>query len=181
MQFRYHCFISYTTREREVQRIKPIIDRYCDTLKSRGVRVCPAYYDGWYLERHRYDPDELARLLRDAIANSAFTVSFLSPSYLWSHWCRFEWATTQDVHSRRPSPAPAKSILPLCWKRLAFYDFFHPPSLYYNVMRRPLVRAFPFGYPTLGRCVDATLGYLNAWYPNGWLEQPRHRVRRYLP
>jgi len=115
-QHRWHCFISYTTREEEVQEVKPFLDAYVRAIQAQGVTVCPVFYDGWYLQRESYSQRELAEKLREGIEGSAFTVAFLSPSYPQSAWCCYEWATTEEVHVRRAPPAPAYSILPIQWK-----------------------------------------------------------------
>ena len=118
VQYAYHCFVSYTTREQEVKAIKPCVDRLVDHLKKSGVVICPVFYDGWYLARRMYDVCELRERLACAIGKSAFTLAFVSPGYVDSPWCRFEWECTEHAHASRGTPAMEHSILPVLWKEL---------------------------------------------------------------
>ena len=53
---RFHVFVSYTTREEEVQSIKPIVDSFLNNLLrpliEQTIREPPAFYDGYSLYRH---------------------------------------------------------------------------------------------------------------------------------
>jgi hypothetical protein len=118
-EYAYHCFISYTTRQEEVAELKPHVDKMIDKLKEAGVVVCPVYYDGWYMERRKYEQSELAERLIAALADSAFTLCFVSPGYVSSPWCRLEWEATMRIHAHRALPAPEYSILPVLWKPLS--------------------------------------------------------------
>ncbi len=196
----YHCFISYTTREDEIKKIKPFVDEYVRRLQAQGVTVCPIFYDGWYLQRPHYDDQELARLLRKGIERSAFSVCFLSPGYYESPWCIYEWGTTGEVHSGRGYPAQKFSILPICWKRISIFKHFEQQKLAqlragkatwaYRLAHREVVhicnslsRITPDNAVTYGAslllCVNETFDYLNRWYPQqGWLSKtipPRRR------
>ena len=76
--YRYHCFLSYTTREDDVRAMKPFLDAYIARLQALGVTFCPIFYDGWYLERRQYRDEELCMRLYEGVAMSAFTVAMLS-------------------------------------------------------------------------------------------------------
>jgi hypothetical protein len=178
----YHCFISYTTREEEVKKIKPFVDAYTGALRSQGV----VFYDGWNLREAHYEDEELRRLLRDGIEQSAFSVCFLSPGYYESEWCKYEWYTTEEIHNERGLPAQKYSILPICWK-----EYFSRPSLLKTFgvgwqkqseaaeiiadawQRDPEHICGRHGISSrlapLSRCVNRTFEYLHKWYPNqGW-------------
>lgn len=172
--FSYHFFVSYTTREDEVRIIKPFVDDYGKALGQR-LGFPPIYYDGWYIKKSKYHhPEELRSTLSKAIRESAFTVSFLSPHYLRSEWCRFEWQETERVHSVRPNPAPEKSILPITWKRIKYSESpnlceRHQTWRYHSPVD---VSAELYGHnygPKYGtaliECVNATVAFINAWFP----------------
>jgi hypothetical protein len=179
--YEYHAFISYTTREDEVRVIKPFIDEYVGILQAQGVRVCPVFYDGWYLRKRQYDNVTLEEELRQGIHQSAFTVAFLSPGYLTSNWCCFEWMTTEEEHRKRVFPAPSYSILPICWKKPLAKNYGNWCSK--AVLSRPYsdisysLRANP--QQALTRAIARTRAYLDTWYPmQGWrqlISWPRYQ------
>lgn len=172
--YRYQVFISYTTRESEVQLVKPFVDDLVHRLEERGI---PIYYDGWYLARRQYEPYELAHLLEDAIESSAFTLAFVSPGYIDSDWCAFEWETTYLVHQPRPRPAQEYSLLPVVWKPL--------PRLRLSGRKRGMLQRVrerlrrparsvdiagkgtdgPFAPGAMAEVLGATLEYVTAWNP----------------
>lgn len=183
----YHCFISYTSREDEIKKIKPFIDDYIGVLQAQGVTFCPVYYDGWYLRRDHYEDFELRERLRDGISRSAFSVCFLSPGYYTSRWCIYEWMTTELVHTGRGTPAQEYSILPICWKgvfrhqkmeRLLLRSWEAGQTNWAALLRRrdpehicgTLKEGFNVGRRVaLRRCVKRTYEHLNEWYPRaGW-------------
>jgi hypothetical protein len=188
VHYEYNAFISYTTREEEVRQIKPFIDAFVDRLKRSGVTVCPVFYDGWHMERRRYERAELVHRLGDGISGSAFTIAFVSPGYVASEWCQFEWRTTVDVHSKRDTPALDYSILPILWKtlprmllggrarrrmlaeiqeRLAWKGYGFVPSKGEAVD----ISSFDLGDPWSGapyamwHCAHVAAEYLSRWYP----------------
>jgi hypothetical protein len=105
---RFHVFVSYTTREDEVRIVKPVVDRFLNSV-LRPVIECtvgepPAFYDGYSL----YNPSgarrsslELKRALRFAIEESEVLMAFVSPEYSRSPWCTFE-CTTMASKELRP-------------------------------------------------------------------------------
>lgn len=97
---RFHVFVSYTTREREVQAVKPMVDQFLHVLRpaiERNLGEHPFFYDGYTLYHHPYAPGltqlELEGAIRFAIEESEVLVAFVSPEYAGSWWCGFEWAT----------------------------------------------------------------------------------------
>ena len=95
--YEYHFFLSYTTREEEVQVVKPFIDDYRHAIEQEwwNVRI---YYDGWRLPSG-HKPDGWLRLkLEAAIKSSAFLVAFVSPGYLTSEWCHWELDVAHREH-----------------------------------------------------------------------------------
>lgn len=94
---RFHVFASYTTREEEVQIVKPIVDHFLNIVLrpviERTIGEPPVFYDGYTLRRapwfERF-PIMLEPVLRFAIEESEILMAFLSPEYLTSHWCVFE-------------------------------------------------------------------------------------------
>lgn len=188
MQYDYHAFISYTTREEEVRQIKPFVDAFVAKLKRGGVKICPVFYDGWHMERRIYQPEELGHRLSEGISRSAFTIAFVSPGYIASAWCQFEWNTTVHVHRNRDTPAPTYSILPILWKtlptmlpwgrtrrqmlsevqkRLAWKGYGFLPSKGEAVDISSFVSGDSWsGAPyAMWHCVRVAVGYLECWYP----------------
>ena len=171
--YEYHAFISYTTREDEVRVIKPFIDEYIGILQAQGVHVCPVFYDGWYLRDRQYDNVTLEKELRQGIHQSAFTIAFLSPGYLTSTWCCFEWMTTEEEHRKRDFPAPSYSILPICWKKPLSKNYGrcshavlsrHHSDISYSFRANP--------QRALRWAIARTRAYLDTWYPmQGWRER----------
>jgi hypothetical protein len=86
-----YVFLSYTSRESEVQLVQPLIDQYCDGLwewaDGNGIHI---FYDHFSLPRRPFQDDELAAQLADAINNSDLMTAFLSPEYINSEWRQFE-------------------------------------------------------------------------------------------
>lgn len=171
----HHCFLSYTTREDEIRPIKRFIDRFIGELQAFGVRHSHVWYDGFYLRDGRYDGAELERALSEGVAGSAFTVSFISPGYLTSGWCFYEWCMTRMFHGLRGHPAPEASILPIIWKRPdTSCDTTGAIAMFSDLVRR----ANPLDISELmttdstgavGVCVGATLDRLDSWFPQeGW-------------
>ncbi len=166
--YQYHFFISYTTREKEVKLIKPFIDEYVVRLRSYVDRHCPIFYDGWCLAKLDYEPHFLRDVLTEAISKSAFTVCFLSPGYVESEWCSFEWKYTELVHSQRGLPAPAASILPILWKEIPY-----PTPVLPERRCLDITRNYWKGwdrdkyYSALQYCVQETLYFHDQWFPEG--------------
>lgn len=155
--YAFHCFISYTTREEEVAELKPHVDAVVDKLKEAGVVVCPVYYDGRYMERRRYEQSELSAILLAGLSASAFTICFVSPGYVDSPWCRFEWGQTLRIHASRDTPASEFSILPVLWKPLpAFYLLRAKRVLKDQLVSRLQWRGYEGIVPPKARGVDYT-------------------------
>jgi len=89
-----YVFLSYTSRESEVQLVQPLIDQYClglwEWADRNGIHV---FYDHFSLPRKPFHDGELAAELAGAIDKSDLMTAFLSPEYICSEWCQFEWTT----------------------------------------------------------------------------------------
>lgn len=107
-----HVFLSYTTREEEVRAIQPLVDQYCRGLwewgASHGLNV---FYDHFSMEVREYSQEELVTILGGAVARSRLFTAFLSPSYVESRWCCFEWEQAKSRAIDLP-----RAIHPICWK-----------------------------------------------------------------
>ena len=94
-------FLSYTSREEEVRYIRPLIDQYCRDLwewaRTNGLDI---FYDEYTMQKRQYSSDELREILGNAVHRSHLMTAFLSPEYVMSEWCRFEWLETRK--ERRP-------------------------------------------------------------------------------
>ncbi len=110
----FYSFMSYSTRDDEIKTVKPFVDEYAHAMRSH-VPYIPIYYDGFYIPYgHPHLEDELARSIYD----SDFTTAFLSPGYVSSSWCGFEWGYSHQLSQLSVSyKKPLKhEILPICWK-----------------------------------------------------------------
>jgi hypothetical protein len=92
---RFHVFVSYTTREEEVQVMKPIVDSFLNDILGPALRAAlgepPAFYDGYWLrDQFNRSAWELEMTLQFAIEESEVLVAFISPEYIDSPWCKFE-------------------------------------------------------------------------------------------
>ena len=104
-KYEYHCFVSYTTRENEVEPIKRFIDRYLDELRGYGLRAIPVFYDGFYLRDPYYTVGMLHHYLEQAIHSSAFVVSSCAPlSHLGLVRLRVERDDARAPSARRTGP-----------------------------------------------------------------------------
>lgn len=110
--FEYHFFVSYTTREDEVKEILPTIDEFVDELRAAGLRVAPVFFDRFSIGRWHGTDVELARCLHRAIHSSVCMLAFVSPSYVYSDWCRLEWNAMVHCESRYTH------TFPVVWKDL---------------------------------------------------------------
>ena len=114
-----HVFLSYTRREEEVSRLQPILDKYCDLLvrwaRTHGVDI---FYDRSAIPQGvEYSEKELKAMLEPAILKSHLLVSFLSPKYIQSKWCRFEYITklaaaSREIHNVYWKPEIAEPLFP---------------------------------------------------------------------
>jgi hypothetical protein len=132
------------------------------------MRFCPVFYDGWHLQDPLYAPEHLRRKLNQGIKQSAFTTAFLSPGYLDSEWCCYEWRATEAEHENRHFPAPDFSILPICWKR----DLKQGEGCAPEILRRrylDISDAFHSNshHHALEGAVRETVSFLAKWFPEG--------------
>src|SRR6185436_8638110 len=104
---RFHVFVSYTTREEEVRIVKPIVDRFLNTVLRPAIEATlgepPAFYDGYSLYRGngpRLSDSALESTLQFAIEESEVLIAFVSPEYPASPWCRFECRTMVSKEHR---------------------------------------------------------------------------------
>jgi hypothetical protein len=89
--FDYHFFVSYTTREEEVEEVLFIIDEFVRILKRFGLRAARVFFDRFSIGRLDGTSENLAKCLREAIHKSVCMIAFVSPGYIESDWCMFEW------------------------------------------------------------------------------------------
>jgi hypothetical protein len=90
---RHLVFCSYTTREQEMKQIRPLVLKISADIKSRGYGCL---LEMIWLDLHRMQPppmdqQTIAGMLEEGVLSSIAMVSFISPSYFGSEWCRFEW------------------------------------------------------------------------------------------
>ena len=98
-----HVFLSYTRREEEVRQFQAVTDVYCrlllDWARTHGVDV---FYDRSSIPQDvKYSDSDLEAMIRPAVCRSHLFVSFLSPEYVDSRWCRFEYTTKWEDAPRQ--------------------------------------------------------------------------------
>lgn len=94
-----YIFVSYTSRDSLTSEIKKHLDLFIDrfrqhleclnygTFYGQDVRI---FYD-YYRIGHQDDSHKIRRLLSEALYQSYIMIAFISPEYLCSDWCMFEW------------------------------------------------------------------------------------------
>jgi hypothetical protein len=134
--FRYHFFVSYTTREDEVKAVLPLIDAFVRELERSGFTAKPPFWlDRIEIGQLVDVPDEdLLNILANAIDECIAVIAFVSPGYASSEFCRFEWNYIGNT-----SPSIACFEAPVIWKdpmmldanALAFWQAmeFHPKRM----------------------------------------------------
>ena len=112
-------FLSYTTREHEVQLAKSIIDPFLRALPEATFQAAGIWYDAVMI---RPDKERSSRELREelmlGISQTDLTLALISPGYMRSDWCKFEW---NQSNRRRLYNDPSQPIIPLCWKRTEYF------------------------------------------------------------
>jgi hypothetical protein len=114
-----NVFLSYTRREEEVAALQPATDAYCEILfnwgRTRGVDI---FYDRSSIPQGKiYSDDQLRAILGYNVARSHVLVSFLSPEYIGSSWCRFEYETKallapREIHKVYWKPEITRPLFP---------------------------------------------------------------------
>src|SRR5262245_39726718 len=81
------------TREEEFRLVKPTMDHFPNNILRPMIEQhfgeLPIFYDG-YVQKAKQP--QLEAMLRYAVEESALLLAFVSPHYLRSRWCQFEWA-----------------------------------------------------------------------------------------
>jgi TIR domain len=129
--FKYHFFVSYSAREPETAYLKEVISDYVDGLKQLGYLAWPFWFDLHEIGLWRGTAAALRNELAKSIDESIAMVSFISPGYLESDFCSFEWE-----YMRRTSPHARTFQIPIVWKAITkgmpckIPDIFHRDHIY---------------------------------------------------
>ena len=110
---KYHCFISYTNRESEIRELSPLLDAMGSAFRSVGIIHAPFFWDRFQLGQQD-ETRQLAFELLSAIRESVCMLAFVSPGYMSSPWCIFEWGAMSGVQLCRGPQWPA--LKPYVWK-----------------------------------------------------------------
>jgi TIR domain len=120
--FKYEVFISYSSREPELQELLPLIERFRYDVREHLVK----HYleDVVFFDRYTWGPvqartdDELSEGLRREVEASVCMFCFVSPAYLYSKWCDLEHETMQrHEHSDCRCICGGLTLLvPVIWK-----------------------------------------------------------------
>lgn len=154
----YHVFLSYTSREEEVQWIQPLIERYCHELwqwaNSNGIHI---FYDHFSIPQREYTDAELRNILEEHVSRSDLFTSFLSPGYIESEWCRFEVVTKAE----EPDPV-IHSIYwkPNIWRYVDVFPYGepqNPEAFFRQYVQRFKWTDVTFAYAQPSCAIDAAL------------------------
>lgn len=186
--FSFHFFVSYTTREDEVKALLPTLEHFARELKARGFEGhIPFWFDRIAIGKFEGSDDELRCTLAHGINHCTAMIGFISPGYIESHLCKFEWA-----HMARSTPpmAPLSFQLPIIWKSLDHKDHW---LIYPNRTRDRSPISFvgvedeshPRRHLSWDRAIEETCDFivqchhhrLRRWHPS-FKEDP-HQVRRW--
>jgi hypothetical protein len=127
-EFSYHCFLSYTTREEEVQEVQPRVDELIEGFTNYGYQVAPIFYDHYIFGSHT--PSNLRAALSRAIHESAFMVILVPPGYFTSSWCIFEWSCMAETAPRRQDRIERYDTVRICRRVDAPFQFITiPPTM----------------------------------------------------
>lgn len=110
----FYSFISYSTRDDEIKRLKPLLDGYISRIREE-INYIPVFIDRFWTD----GGPGLAVSLEDALNRSDFTTAFLSPGYASSPWCAFEWGYARCLSHHASMGRSRHAILPICWKRVS--------------------------------------------------------------
>jgi hypothetical protein len=110
--------------------ILPYIERFRDDLRQalrerslEDVFFMDAYTWG---PRRLTHPEDLRGRVRDAIRDSLCMFAFISPGYVSSNWCRFEWIEMEEDAKLSRCQQCWPFIAPVLWKTDEFpYSLFH--------------------------------------------------------
>lgn len=119
--FKHHCFLSYTHRDPDTSQLQGPLADFAKGLQRKGFSVHKwAWVDFDRLGRGNFTDSALARALQTGIDESVAVIAFVSPKYVTSPWCQFEWMYRDRDSGRR---APRRSVV---WK-----DIGNPHALNY--------------------------------------------------
>jgi hypothetical protein len=127
-EFSYHCFLSYTTREKEVREVQPRVDKLIERFTNYGYQVAPIFYDHYIFGSRT--PSNLRAALSCANHESAFMVIFVSPGNFTSPWCIFEWSCIAETAPRRQDRFERYDTVRICRRADAPFQFITiPPTI----------------------------------------------------
>jgi hypothetical protein len=128
--FRYHFFISYTTREDEIQEVLPTIDTICLELRQLGFSfLSPVFFDRLVLDNRKRSNRQIETELTEALRSSICMLAFVSPGYVSSEWCNFEWR----IMNKESNMIGYSLIYPIVWKAIRATYSEDIPGLYPTV------------------------------------------------
>jgi hypothetical protein len=127
-EFSYHCFLSYTTREKEVREVQPRVDKLIERFTNYGYQVAPIFYDHYIFGSRT--PSNLRAALSRANHESAFMVILVSPGNFTSPWCIFEWSCMAETAPRRQDRFERYDTVRICRRADAPFQFITiPPTI----------------------------------------------------
>jgi TIR domain len=118
--FYYHFFVSYTTREDEVKALLPRLEEFVQQLRNYGYDGrLPVWWDRVNLGKFRGSDEQLRDALVHGLNECISVIAFVSPGYIASEYCKFEWNfwVTQLPHEPKSKlPLNATFLMPIVWK-----------------------------------------------------------------
>jgi hypothetical protein len=123
--FEYHFFVSYTTREDEVKILLPHLRNFVKALYEHGYEGrLPLWWDQVNLGKFQGSDDQLRSALTGGLDQCISLLAFVSPGYLASEFCRFEWDYWMSTGGHPEGAYFAGHFLrAFIWRRLDPADF----------------------------------------------------------
>jgi hypothetical protein len=103
--YKYHVFISYTSREGGFPAVADMVATLVGTLEQCRIKSPPYFYDKKDIGQWSGDPEGLKPVLQDHILDSYSMVAIMTPQYAESPWCCWEWNYMKEFDDAGVQPA----------------------------------------------------------------------------
>jgi hypothetical protein len=112
--YKYHVFISYTSREGGFPPVADMVSVFVSALERCGIKSPPYFYDKKDIDQWSGDPAGLKPVLQCNIDASCSMIAIMTPPYSESPWCCWEWNYMTGLGGG--------GVWPAFWTRLNMMD-----------------------------------------------------------